>query len=140
MNHLIPLAELYPQHAALLRDAAAGDDVAARAVMDLIEEEGIDVVPFEVGKAYLIQTVTLYYVGRVVEASPCWLRLDRCSWVHRTGRVSTLHKRKSFVHAGWPTGELRPRTEYVGDKILSLGCVIGAEPWPVAALPEVTIQ
>ena len=140
MNHLIPLAELYPQHAAMLRDAAAGDDVAARAALDLIEEEGLDVNPFEVGKAYLIETGTLYYVGRVVEASPCWLRLDRCSWVHRTGRVSTLHARKSFSHKGWPADELRPRTEYIGDKILSLNAVVGAEPWPVEALPEGPIQ
>lgn len=95
--------------------------------------------PFEVGKAYLIEQQTLYYVGRVVEIGPCWVRLEHASWVHRTGRKSTLFKRKSFSHEGWPSGELKPRTEYVGDHFLFTTSTSAATPW-LGELPEESIQ
>lgn len=132
------LAECYPQHAALLTEAVT-DDLSARAVLDLIEEEGLTVHPFKVGEAYLIQTVTLYFVGRVVEVSPCWVRLDRASWVHWTGRLGTLMAKKTFAKKAFPDDEAKPRTEYVGDWLLSLAAVVGAGPLPVSALPTESI-
>lgn len=42
--------------------------------------------PFEVGKAYLIRTVTLYYTGRVVNIVGKFVQLEEAAWIADTGR------------------------------------------------------
>lgn len=108
--------------------AASGDHLAALAVADWLEEEGQHVkCPFKVGKSYLICTVTLYYVGRVVEADLGWVRLEEASWVHWTGRLSTLLSRQSFTHRD--LAGRKPRVEPCGEAIVALGAVVSAYPW-----------
>lgn len=112
-------------HAALA--ALAGDVLGRLALTDWLEEKDQMRIPFEAGRSYLICTVTLYYVGRVVESDLGWLKLADASWVHWTGRLSTLLARQSFTHRD--LSSRKPRVEPCGDVILSLGGVIAAYPW-----------
>lgn len=41
---------------------------------------------FEVGKSYLIRTVTLYYTGRIASMTDADLVLEDAAWVADTGR------------------------------------------------------
>lgn len=41
----------------------------------------------EIGKCYLVQTVTHYWLGRVVEMGPHSVTLEEASWVVDTGRM-----------------------------------------------------
>ena len=43
---------------------------------------------FEVGKAYLIRTVTMYYTGRVVAVTDSDVVLEDAAWIADTGRYS----------------------------------------------------
>ena len=52
-----------------------GDVTAVGPLADYCEEFAVNIHPFEVGRAYFFEQQTLYYVGRVVEVGPCWVRL-----------------------------------------------------------------
>jgi hypothetical protein len=117
--------------------ALAGDVLGRLAAADWLEENCPVKIPFEVGKSYLICTVTLYYVGRVVEADLGWVTLADASWVHWTGRLSTLLARQSFTHRD--LSSRKPRVEPCGEVILSLGGVIAAYPW-TGGLPKEPVQ
>jgi hypothetical protein len=95
-------------------EAILGDETASAAVMDYgIEHLGADMCPFEPGKTYIFQTVTLYYVGRVSRIVGAFVELEpNCSWVHWTGKLSTLCQLLKFT--GFPSGHQRPRTEHIG--------------------------
>lgn len=99
----------------------AGDAAARCAAADFHEERD-PMTPFEVGQCYLIQTVTLYYVGRVAKVQGGFVELEDASWVHWTGRLSTLTRK--FAFTGFPSNEQRPRTEYVGRAGISLAAVV----------------
>lgn len=47
---------------------------------------------FEVGKAYLIRTVTLYYTGRIERITDSDLFLADAAWIADTGRFSEALK------------------------------------------------
>lgn len=138
--HLMPLAALLPEcERQLFSDAACGDPVATMAALDLVEERSLYVNPFEVGKAYYIETLTLYYVGEVVESHPTWLRMKNASWVHWTGRKSVFMKHKSFdkkLYVGCRT----PRAEYVDEVCMAVGGVNVWAEWPIKNLPKESIQ
>lgn len=105
--------------------ALSGDDTARLAVWDYATEHWeADMCPFEVGQTYLIQTVTLYYVGRVKRIVGAFVELEEASWVHWTGRISTLCKGGKF--SGFGSGDAKPRTEYLGDRVvgINLGSVV----------------
>lgn len=141
VQHLWPLLDAWTGHdAAVLSDALEGDGYAQVALWDLIEERGDTVHPFQAGRAYLLETMTLYYVGLVVEATPCWLKLEKASWVHWTGRKGTLMASKSFAKAHFRGGGSTPRTEYVGSMVLAVGAVNAAFEWPEKELPAESIQ
>ena len=141
MDHLLPLLETLPaRYHPMFVDAIAGDELAVLGVLDLVEEEGIRVNPFVVGQGVYIETQTLYYVGLIAEISSCWVRLKNASWVHRTGRKSKLFKNKSFEAKQFSANELKPRTEYLGDWTVAIGCITGFADWPVKNLPMEAIQ
>lgn len=43
---------------------------------------------FEIGKAYLIRTVTMHYTGRVVEVTDSDVVLEEAAWIADTGRYA----------------------------------------------------
>lgn len=46
-------------------------------------------ISYEVGKSYLIETVTKYYLGRVKEITDYEIVLENAAWIADTGRYST---------------------------------------------------
>ncbi len=83
--------------------------------------------PFENGSSYLLCTMTLYYVGRVAARGVGWVRLEQASWIHWTGRLSTLLKRQSFTHKD--LAQRRPRVEPCGEVIVNTASIVSAYPW-----------
>lgn len=75
--------------------------------------------PFEIGKCYLIRTVTNYSVGRMKETVGSFLVLSDASWIADTGRFSDALK----------SGELNAVEPYHGDVILSAGAIVDATEW-----------
>lgn len=52
--------------------------------------------PFEIGKAYLIRTVTLYYTGRVVAITGKFIQLEEAAWIADAGRWAQASADGSF--------------------------------------------
>lgn len=73
--------------------------------------------PFEIGAVYLIRTVTMIDVGRVVAVSKQYVILEDATWVADTGRFSDALKSCNF-------SETEPFPD--GQVILSTGSIIDA--------------
>jgi len=69
------------------------DSVAKETIKPLFEGE---FQPFEIGSVYLIRTVTMIEVGRVVAASKQWVMLEDAAWVADTGRFADALKKWQF--------------------------------------------
>ena len=52
--------------------------------------------PFEIGAVYLIRTVTMIQVGRVVAASKQWVMMEDAAWIADTGRFSNALSKWTF--------------------------------------------
>ena len=76
-----------------------------------------DFCPFEIGEIYLIRTVTMIDVGRVVAASHKWIVLEDAAWIADTGRFSDALKSCEF-------SEVEPFPD--GRVIIGAGAVIDA--------------
>jgi hypothetical protein len=74
---------------------------------------------FEVGKAYLIRTVTMYYTGRLAEVTETDLLLEDAAWIADTGRFHNVLETGSF-------NEVEP---FVSPVIVSRGCIVDATVW-----------
>jgi hypothetical protein len=126
------------------RQAARQGDPLARAAMADAWQDAPDgsMSPYVTGQCYLFETISLYYVGKVVRQGPGWVVIDRASWVHWTGKKTVLLQ-YGFDVSKFPTtgGRARPRTEYVGDGwIIHVGSQgAAAGPWR-HPLPEGPIQ
>ena len=90
------------------------------------EDETSSELPFEIGKAYFIRTVTYHVVGKVEEIKGAFLVLSEASWVADSGRFS-----KAIAE-----GELS-EVEYVGDMIVNTSSIADACIWR-NKLPKVT--
>lgn len=55
-----------------------------------------DFIPWEIGAVYLIRTVTMIQVGRVVAASKQWVMLEDAAWVADTGRFADALSKWQF--------------------------------------------
>ena len=75
-------------------------------------------LPFIIGKAYLIRTVTFHLLGRIEKVSGDFLVMTDASWVADSGKFSTAITK----------GELS-ESEYVGDAIVNLTAIVDAFPW-----------
>lgn len=69
------------------------DSVQVRTIKPVLEGE---FQPFEIGAVYLIRTVTMIQVGRVVAASKQWVMLEDAAWVADTGRFADALKKWTF--------------------------------------------
>lgn len=81
--------------------------------------------PFEIGKAYLIRTVTHIDIGVVKSVGEKELVLSECSWIADTGRY----------HNAIKDGTLDEVEPYTNDVILGRGLIIDATRW-MHALPK----
>ena len=75
--------------------------------------------PFELGKAYLIRTVTYFWTGRVVRVYPQFMVLEDAAWIADTGRYSDASTEEALE-------EVEPRE---GPVIVSLGAIVDAVEW-----------
>lgn len=82
--------------------------------------------PFEVGRAYLIRTVTNYWTGRVDRVVGDFLVLSEAAWIADTGRYSEAIDEAHLK-------EIEPAR---GAVIVGLGSIIDAQVW-TASLPRV---
>lgn len=116
-------------------DAINGDTVAEQVFVDiLLETVGVEGVnPFHVGQEVFLVTQTLYYVGRVKECGIGWVLLEDASWVHWTGRLSVLMKRKKF--SGW-TESRKPRVEPIATPVRVWFPLIADYDWTGGELPK----
>ena len=131
------------EHYEMARQSAKqGDPLAHAAVRDAWEDAADgSLSPYVTGQCYLIETISLYYVGRVVRQGPGWVILDAASWVHWTGRKSVLVKFGTDASKFPTESRRRPRTEYVGDGVIVHAGSQGAAaiPWR-HPLPEESLQ
>lgn len=77
--------------------------------------------PYEIGKCYLIRTVTMIYTGRLLEVYKDELVIENAAWIAETARwADTCAK-----------GELREVEPYVKDDkvIISRGAILDVSPW-----------
>ena len=75
--------------------------------------------PFEVGKSYLIRTVTHYDLGRVVRVTGGFVVLGEASWVPDTGRFAN-------ALATGELSELEPAWNKSRECIVSIGAIVDA--------------
>lgn len=63
--------------------------------------------PFEIGKPYLIRTVTNYLTGKVVGVTQTEIVLTDAAWIADTGRFSDALKKSAFNEVEpFPDGEV----------------------------------
>lgn len=124
---------------AALAEAALlhGEATAEYCLHDWLLEVGATMTPFQVGDKVLIMTATLYWVGEVEQSTLMWTWLKNASWVHWTGRLSTLMAQLSFESSAH--GSRRPRTEYVGRVRVWHQAITDDIPFP-GNLPTQSIQ
>lgn len=79
--------------------------------------EAHDPGPWEVGKIYLIRTVTMIDTGRLVAVGPQELVLEDAAWIADTGRFADALRKAEF-------GEVEPFPD--GRVIVGRGSVIDA--------------
>lgn len=94
-------------------------------IKSLIGSSSQDDTAFEVGKAYLIRTVTLYYTGKLVRITLKELVLEQAAWIADTGRFYDCLKNGSF-------NEVEP---FVSPVIVPRDSIIDATEWK-HKLPE----
>jgi hypothetical protein len=75
-------------------------------------------VPFEVGKAYLIRTVTMAWTGRVTAIYPEFLTMEDGAWIADTGRYHEAIAQGVF-------SEVEP----AGNVIIGIGSIVDAIEW-----------
>ena len=81
---------------------------------------------FEIGKSYLIRTVTNFYTGRLIKIFDNELVLETSAWIADTGRYYDALKK----------GILNEVEPIVGDCIVCRGSIVDAVEWKWD-LPEV---
>lgn len=75
---------------------------------------------FEIGKAYLIRTVTMHYTGRVVAVTDSDVLLEDAAWIADTGRFADSLE----------SGELSEIEPYPGRVAVCRGAIVDFSEWP----------
>jgi hypothetical protein len=74
---------------------------------------------FEVGKAYFIRSVTMYYTGRITRITDTDIVLDEAAWIADTGRFATALKTGVF-------NEIEP---FIDPVIVQRGSIVDTTAW-----------
>lgn len=81
--------------------------------------------PYKIGEKYLIRTVTLYYVGILVEVYEKELVLKDVAWIPDTGRFADCLKSGN-------ANEIEPYQD--GNVIIGRGAIVDASIWEHSVL------
>jgi hypothetical protein len=92
----------------------------------VIELDGTESV-WEIGKNYLIRTVTMIQLGKLKKVTDKELVLSEASWVADTGRFNTALEK----------GTLSEVEMFMRDVIIGRGAIVDATEW-LADLPKTT--
>ena len=95
--------------------------IIEKLIEKLIETDNVDGssdLPFEVGEAYLIRTVTYHVLGKVKAIKGNFLVLNDASWVADSGRFNEAIGKGTLNEV-----------EYVGEAIVSIPAIADAYPW-----------
>ena len=97
------------------------DNMTVKQLLSLADAVGCksDDTAFEVGKSYLIRTVTLYYTGRIKKITSKELVLEEAAWIADTGRYYDCLRDGKF-------NEVEP---YIEDVIIPRDTIIDATIW-----------
>lgn len=64
--------------------------------------------PFVVNKKYMVFTITMIYIGKVIEKTPYFVKLDTAAWIPNLGKVSesvksikSLKSAERFIKPVW---------------------------------------
>lgn len=82
--------------------------------------------PFDVGKSYLIRTVTYHVLGKIKTIKGDFLVLENASWVADSGRFGEAITKGTLSEV-----------EYAGDAIVNVNAITDAYPW-AHKLPDQT--
>ena len=82
---------------------------------------------FEVGKCYVIRTVTMINVGRLEYIGDKELVLSQAAWIADTGRYSDFLKDASVINEAEP---------YVNNCIVGRGAIVDATEWLDVTVPQ----
>lgn len=74
----------------------------------------------QIGQAYLIRTVTMYYTGRVVAITDSDIILEDAAWIADTGRFADCLRTGNF-------NEVEP---FPNGTIVSRGAIVDCTSWP----------
>ncbi len=85
-----------PELAGLAGAIQEGDDALRPILHDKLEDHNLMNTMVEVGKVYLIETVTFYWMGRVVKADFVCLTMENVWAVYETGDWTAADKNKKF--------------------------------------------
>ncbi len=78
-----------------------------RAIASLFPIYTLNKSPYEIGKIYLIRTVTMIDLGRVVEVTDQEIILEDAAWIADTGRFSDALKSENFSEVEpFPSGKV----------------------------------
>ena len=86
--------------------------------------------PFEVGRGYLIRTVTMTWTGRVTGIKGDFLCLEDAAWIANTGRFNEAAKGKIKEIQ---SSEVEPVPNGV---FIGMGAIVDAIPWDYPMLRE----
>ena len=84
----------------------------------VIELDGSECA-YKIGRCYLIRTVTMIQIGRIVQITSRSIVLEDACWVADTGRFSEA----------LTTGELKEVEMFKNNVIVSFGCIVDATEW-----------
>jgi hypothetical protein len=104
-----------------LIEALQEDESVFYPLTDCLQEEaGLDfMMALEVGKPYLIRTVTHYYTGKVKSVTFTNIVLEDAAWIPDTGRFSECLR----------SGNLQEVEPYPGECIINAAAVVDACLW-----------
>lgn len=109
------------------QDADALSSEIEQAFVDVARQAGNPPLPFEVGKNYLIRTITMIDVGKVTKIVGNFIIMDNASWIADTGRWYECLKRPDvFI-------EVEPFTHPL---IVNTQSIIDATLWPYSLPTE----
>ena len=109
----------------VIKDEVAADQLSAE-LEQAITEGYQPMLPFEVGKSYLIRTITMVDVGRVTKICGKFIVMENASWIADTGRFfECLRKTDVFV-------EVEPFAHPI---FVNSDAIVDATLWPYD-LPE----
>lgn len=75
--------------------------------------------PYELGKAYFIRTVTMYYVGKIEWVGEHELKLSNAWWIVRTGDFDKMIKE----------GIIQEKCYLPESPIIGRGALVDVIPW-----------